>query len=300
MTSLANALVPFGSSRKGLELIPGTLGNLDAYISAVNRVPLLTADEEGQFARDYRDRNDLVAAQRLVVSHLRLVVAVARSYLGYGLPHADLIQEGNVGLMKAVKRFDPERGVRLVSFALHWIRAEIHEYILRNWRLVRLATTKAQRKLFFNLRSMKRGSGAMSRGEIEGMASALNVRPEDVAEMETRMSGADVPLEGRNDEGEDEFAPIAYLADSAEEPTAVLERRDADTLQTEGIRRALDVLDPRSRRIVEARWLREDEDGEVDPATLHELADEFGVSAERIRQIEVKALQKMRAEMAPA
>jgi RNA polymerase sigma-32 factor len=300
MTALANALVPIGSSRKGLELIPGTLGNLDAYISAVNRVPLLTADEEGQFARDYRDRNDLVAAQRLVVSHLRLVVAVARSYLGYGLPHADLIQEGNVGLMKAVKRFDPERGVRLVSFALHWIRAEIHEYILRNWRLVRLATTKAQRKLFFNLRSMKRGLGAMSRGEIEDMASALNVRPEDVAEMETRMSGADVPLDGRYDDGEDEFAPIAYLADSAEEPTAVLERRDADTLQTEGIRRALDVLDPRSRRIVEARWLREGEDGEVDPATLHELADEFGVSAERIRQIEAKALQKMRAEMAPA
>ena len=301
MTASTAALVPFGSSsRKGFELIPGSLGNLDAYITAVNRVPLLTADEEGQLARDYRDRNDLVAAQKLVVSHLRLVVAVARSYLGYGLPHADLIQEGNVGLMKAVKRFDPERGVRLVSFALHWIRAEIHEHVLRNWRLVRLATTKAQRKLFFNLRSRKSGLGAMTRSEIEVMAKELNVRPEDVAEMETRMAGADVPLEGRNDGDEDEFAPIAYLADSAEEPTAVLERRDHDVLQSDGIRRALDVLDARSRRIIEARWLKENDDGDVEPATLHELADEFGVSAERIRQIEAKALQKMRAEMAPA
>ncbi|HUN91522.1 MAG TPA: RNA polymerase sigma factor RpoH [Burkholderiaceae bacterium] len=300
MTALANALVPVGTGAKSFELIPGSLGNLDAYISAVNRIPLLTADEESRLARDFRERSDLLSAQRLVLSHLRLVVAVARSYLGYGLPHADLIQEGNVGLMKAVKRFDPDRGVRLVSFALHWIKAEIHEYILRNWRLVRLATTKAQRKLFFNLRSMKNGSGTMSRAEVEGMARELNVRPEDVAEMETRMSGGDVPLEGRADDAEEEFAPIAYLADSAEEPTAVLERRDHDRLQSDGIRRALDALDARSRRIVEARWLREGAGGDVEPATLHELADEFGVSAERIRQIEAKALLKMRAELAPA
>jgi RNA polymerase sigma-32 factor len=299
MTATMNALVAPGAGSQALGLVPGSLGNLDAYISAVNRIPLLTAEEEGRLARDFRDRADLVAAQRLVLSHLRLVVAVARSYLGYGLPHADLIQEGNVGLMKAVKRFDPERGVRLVSFALHWIKAEIHEYILRNWRLVRLATTKAQRKLFFNLRSMKTGRGTMTRAEVEGMAKALDVKPEDVVEMETRMSGSDLALEGRTDDGEDEFAPIAYLADSAAEPTEVLQRREFDELQGEGIRRALDGLDDRSRRIVEARWLREGSSGEVEGATLHELAVEFGVSAERIRQIEAKAMLKMRAQLAP-
>jgi RNA polymerase sigma-32 factor len=300
MTVRSNALVPTAAGSAAFDLVPGHLGNLDAYISAVNRIPMLTADEETQLAREFRDRESLIAAQRLVLSHLRLVVAIARTYLGYGLPHADLIQEGNVGLMKAVKRFDPERGVRLVSFALHWIKAEIHEYILRNWRLVRLATTKAQRKLFFNLRSMKAGHGAMTRSEIEGMARELNVKPEEVAEMETRMSGGDVPLEGRNDDGEDEFAPIAFLADRSEEPGEVLQRRQFDRMQGEGIREALEVLDPRSRRIVEARWLDEDADGNVQSATLHELAAEFGVSAERIRQIEVKALQKMRAALAPA
>jgi RNA polymerase sigma-32 factor len=270
---------------------------LDAYIAAVNRIPLLTAEEETRLAREYRERNSLEAAQRLVLSHLRLVVAVARNYLGYGLPHADLIQEGNIGLMKAVKRFDPERGVRLVSFALHWIKAEIHEYILRNWRLVKIATTKAQRKLFFNLRSLKQRNAALTMREVDDMAKELNVRPEDVVEMETRMAGNEVALEARSDDGEEEFAPIAFLADARSEPTEVLERREYDRLQTDGIARALDSLDARSRRIIEARWLNEDPDGNVGTATLHDLAQEFGVSAERIRQIEAKALQKMRGAL---
>jgi RNA polymerase sigma-32 factor len=281
-----------------LVLHPGSVGSIDAYIQAVNRVPLLTADEEVRLAREFRESNDLDAAGRLVMSHLRLVVAVARNYLGYGLPHADLIQEGNIGLMKAVKRFDPERGVRLVSFALHWIKAEIHEFILRNWRLVKVATTKAQRKLFFNLRSMKQGLGTMSPDQVEGIARELNVKREDVAEMETRLSGGDIALEGRFEDGEEEFAPIAYLADENSEPTEVLQRRQHDVMQIEGVRQAIEQLDPRSRRIIEARWLNEDAGGRVGTATLHELADEFGVSAERIRQIEAKALQKMRTALA--
>jgi RNA polymerase sigma-32 factor len=295
-TATTNALIPAVSH--GLVLHPGSVGSIDAYIQAVNRVPLLTADEEVRLAREFREGNDLDAAGRLVMSHLRLVVAVARNYLGYGLPHADLIQEGNIGLMKAVKRFDPERGVRLVSFALHWIKAEIHEFILRNWRLVKVATTKAQRKLFFNLRSMKQGLGTMTPDQVQGIARELNVKPEEVAEMETRLSGGDVALEGRIEDGEEEFAPIAYLADEESEPTEVLQRRQHDVLQTEGVRQAIDQLDPRSRRIIEARWLNEDVDGRVGTATLHELADEFGVSAERIRQIEAKALQKMRTALA--
>ena len=295
-TAVANALMPTGSH--ALALHPGNVGSIDAYIQAVNRVPLLTADEEVRLARQFRESDDLDAAGRLVMSHLRLVVAVARNYLGYGLPHADLIQEGNIGLMKAVKRFDPERGVRLVSFALHWIKAEIHEFILRNWRLVKVATTKAQRKLFFNLRSMKQGLGTMTPDQVEGVARELNVRPEDVAEMETRLSGGDIALEGRIEDGEEEFAPIAYLADEDSEPTEVLQRRQHDVMQTEGVRHAIEQLDPRSRRIIEARWLNEDADGRVGTATLHELAAEFGVSAERIRQIEAKALQKMRMALA--
>jgi RNA polymerase sigma-32 factor len=295
-TAVANALMPTGSH--ALVLHPGSVGSIDAYIQAVNRVPLLTADEEVRLARQFRESDDLDAAGRLVMSHLRLVVAVARNYLGYGLPHADLIQEGNIGLMKAVKRFDPERGVRLVSFALHWIKAEIHEFILRNWRLVKVATTKAQRKLFFNLRSMKQGLGTMTPDQVEGVARELNVRPEDVAEMETRLSGGDIALEGRIEDGEEEFAPIAYLADEDSEPTEVLQRRQHDVMQTEGVRHAIEQLDPRSRRIIEARWLNEDADGRVGTATLHELAAEFGVSAERIRQIEAKALQKMRMALA--
>ncbi len=301
MTSATKALVPVGSNGSGmLALHPGSLGNLDAYITAVNRVPLLTAEEEVSLARRFRADADLEAAGKLVMSHLRLVVAVARNYLGYGLPHADLIQEGNIGLMKAVKRFDPERGVRLVSFALHWIKAEMHEYILRNWRLVKVATTKAQRKLFFNLRSMKPGLGTLSKDEVETMAAALDVRPQDVVEMETRLAGGDIALEARPDESEEEFAPIAYLADSSAEPTEVLARRNRDMLQSDGIRRALETLDGRSRRIVEARWLDEDAVGNVGTATLHDLAKEFGVSAERIRQIEAKALEKMRVALADA
>jgi len=292
---LGGALVPMGSQTLALD--PGSLGSIDAYIQAVNRVPMLTPDEEKRLARDFRDKDDLDSAGRLVMSHLRLVVSVARNYLGYGLPHADLIQEGNIGLMKAVKRFDPERGVRLVSFALHWIRAEIHEYVLKNWRLVKVATTKAQRKLFFNLRSMKQGLGTLSQEQVDEIARTLNVKREEVSEMETRLSGGDVALEGRNDDGEDEFAPIAYLADADSEPTQVLQRRQYDMLQTDGVRQALDELDPRSRRIVEARWLNEDREGNVGTSTLHDLAREFGVSAERIRQIEAKALQKMRGAM---
>jgi RNA polymerase sigma-32 factor len=292
MTTGNLTLLP--ETKSALALLPGGLGNFDAYVTAVNRIPILQAEEEGRLARNFRERGDLDAAGQLVLSHLRLVVSVARNYLGYGLAHADLVQEGNVGLMKAVKRFDPDRGVRLVSFAIHWIKAEIHEYILRNWRLVKIATTKSQRKLFFNLRSLKKSHGTMSRDEIEGVARELNVKPEEVAEMETRMAGGDIALEGQTDEGDEAFAPVAYLEDPGAEPTQVLERRNEEFLQGDGVRRALDSLDERSRRIVEARWLDENADGSVGSATLHELAKEFGVSAERIRQIEAKALRKMR------
>jgi RNA polymerase sigma-32 factor len=292
-----STLLPSVRVQGGALVLPGSLGNLDAYITAVNRIPILSAEEEAALARGYREHGDLNSAGKLVLSHLRLVVAVARNYLGYGLPHADLIQEGNIGLMKAVKRFDPDRGVRLVSFALHWIKAEIHEFILRNWRLVKVATTKAQRKLFFNLRSLKQRAGTMSREEIEGVARELDVKPEEVAEMEMRMGGGDVALEARSDESSEEFAPIHYLSDSSSEPAAVIERRRYDRLQSDGIAAALDSLDPRSRRVIEARWLDEDSDGSVGTATLHELAREFGVSAERIRQIEAKALRKMRGAL---
>jgi len=297
MGSMELALAETGEGNGALALLPGALGNFDAYVAAVNRIPMLQPDEETRLARQYRDRGDLESAGKLVLSHLRLVVSVARNYLGYGLPHADLVQEGNIGLMKAVKRFDPERGVRLVSFALHWIKAEIHEYVLRNWRLVKVATTKSQRKLFFNLRSLKRSHGSMTREEIDGMARDLNVKPEEVAEMETRLAGCDVTLNGRGDEDGDPYAPIAYLEDLGAEPTEVLERRNADALQGEGVSRALACLDERSRRIVQARWLDENADGTVGSATLHDLAKEFGVSAERIRQIEAKALRKMRDEL---
>src|SRR5690606_22107672 len=232
----------------------------------------------------------------LVMSHLRLVVSIARQYLGYGLPHSDLIQEGNIGLMKAVKRFDPERGVRLVSFAMHWIKAEIHEYVLRNWRLVRIATTKAQRKLFFNLRSMKPGAQALSPDEIGDIAERLNVRERDVLEMETRLGGGDIALDAQVDDGEESYSPSAYLAAPEAQPDQVIEARQLDRLQSEGIEQALSALDGRSRRIIETRWLRDADDGGT--LTLHQLADEFGVSAERIRQIETKALQKMRGALA--
>jgi RNA polymerase sigma-32 factor len=277
---------------------PGALGTIDSYIQAINKLPLLTADQEQSLARRLRDDGDLEAAGQLVLSHLRLVVALARGYLGYGLPHADLIQEGNVGLMKAVKRFDPDRGVRLVSFAMHWIKAEIHEYILKNWRLVKVATTKAQRKLFFNLRSHKTGLHTFTPDEVEAVARELNVKREEVVEMEKRLSGGDIALEGQIDDGEEDFAPIAYLKDENNEPTQVLESRQRDRLHSDGISAALDRLDPRSRRIVEARWLAEDASGNVGSATLHDLADEFGVSAERIRQIESAAMKKMKTALA--
>jgi RNA polymerase sigma-32 factor len=285
-----------------------SLGNLDAYISAVNRLPMLTAEEEQEFAKKFRDENDLEAAGKLVLSHLRLVVSVSRKYLGYGLPHGDLIQEGNIGLMKAVKRFDPEQGVRLVSYALHWIKAEIHEYILKNWRMVKVATTKAQRKLFFNLRSMKQGfkddadaethRDTLTDAQIDVMARELNVKREEVIEMETRMSGGDVMLDpGPSDDGEEAFGPIAFLADATHEPTAELESRQRDAMATDGIAAALEQLDPRSRRIVEERWLKVNDDGSGG-MTLHELAAEYGVSAERIRQIEAAAMKKMKKALA--
>ena len=269
---------------------PSSLGSLDHYIQAVNRFPLLTAEQEIDAARRLQRDGDIGAARELVLSHLRLVVAVSRKYMGYGLPQADLIQEGNVGLMKAVRRFDPERGVRLVSFALHWIRAEIHEYILRNWRLVKIATTKAQRKLFFNLRSMKSGLHALSPGEVKSIARELGVKPEEVVEMETRLTGQDIALEGNSADDEDSFSPIAYLVDPSAEPAVKLELEDTARRHSQGLAAALESLDARSRRIIEARWLQED-----GGATLHDLAAEYGVSAERIRQIEQKAMQKMKA-----
>ena len=272
---------------------PASLGSLDQYIQAVNRFPLLTAEQEVALGRRLRDTNDLDAARQLVLSHLRLVVAISRGYLGYGLPQADLIQEGNVGLMKAVRRFDPERGVRLVSFALHWIKAEIHEHILRNWRLVKIATTKAQRKLFFNLRSMKAGPGALTRREALAIAKDLGVKPEEVFEMETRLSGKDVALEPQPGEEGETVTPITFLTDTEDEPAQIFERAEVSRNRSDGLRLALAKLDGRSREVIEARWLRED-----DKATLQDLADQYGVSAERIRQIESKALKTMRSQMA--
>ena len=283
------------------------LGNLDAYISAANRLPMLTLEEEQDYARQFRDHSDIDAAGKLVMSHLRLVVSISRQYLGYGLPHGDLIQEGNVGLMKAVKRFDPDQGVRLVSYAMHWIKAEIHEYILKNWRMVKVATTKAQRKLFFNLRSMKQRFKAddaaadlgthretLSDEQIDTMATELKVKREEVIEMETRLSGGDVVLDpGPSDDGEDSFGPIAYLTDTTHEPVSVIESHQRDVLASEGISHALETLDPRSRRIVEERWLKVNDDSSGG-MTLHDLAAEYGVSAERIRQIEVAAMKKMK------
>ncbi len=270
-----------------------SVGSLEGYIQTVNSIPLLTQEEELELATRFRRDNDLDAARQLVMSHLRVVVSVARGYAGYGLPQADLIQEGNIGLMKAVKRYDPERGVRLVSFALHWIRAEIHEYVLRNWRLVKIATTKAQRKLFFNLRSMRQGLDALKPHQVEEIARTLNVSAQDVMEMESRFNGHELALEPETNDDEDTFAPIAYLAaDTEHEPSQMLERSETEQRNTEGLGRALASLDERSRRIIEARWLQEGES-----ATLHELAAEFGVSAERIRQIEQKAMAKMQAAL---
>jgi len=275
--------------------VPSASGSIESYIQSVNGFRILSQEEEIRLARSLRDEGNIDAARQLVLSHLRVVVAIARGYKGYGLPQADLIQEGNIGLMKAVKRYDPERGVRLVSFAVHWIKAEIHEFILRNWRLVKIATTKAQRKLFFNLRSMKTVLDTMNPDEVNAVARQLGVKSEEVVEMETRFSGRDISLEPMWDEDEDDtFSPIAYLTDGLE-PQQLLETEETRRVRGEGLERALASLDARSRRIIEARWLRE-----KDTATLHDLADELGVSAERVRQIEAKAMQKMRTAMGPS
>ena len=308
MTNLAGSLDTALALKNPWAVVP-SLGHLDAYISAVNRMPMLTLEQEQEFARKLKNENDLEAAGKLVLSHLRVVVSVARQYLGYGLPHADLIQEGNIGLMKAVKRYDPDQGVRLVSYAMHWIKAEIHEYILKNWRMVKVATTKAQRKLFFNLRSMKQGLKAeadeatgthrdtLTASQIDSMAKDLNVKREEVMEMETRMSGGDVLLDpSPSDDGETAYGPIAYLADAHHEPTAMIEAHQRDLMASDGIATALASLDERSRRIVEERWLKVNDDGSGG-LTLHDLADEFGVSAERIRQIEVAAMKKMKSAL---
>ena len=272
--------------------LAGPLGSLDAYLERVSHIPVLAREDEQQLAQRFQGAQDLDAARALVLAHLRFVVHIARGYAGYGLPLGDLVQEGNVGLMKAVRRFDPERGVRLVSFALHWIRAEIHEYILRNWRLVKVATTKAQRKLFFNLRRMKKGSASLSPDDARAIAKELRVKPEEVVEMETRLSGRDIALDPQPDEDRGSVSPIDWLSDREDEPAQILERAETAKNRSVGLNRALAKLDDRSRRIIEARWLRED-----DPATLQDLATEYGVSAERIRQIESKAIKSMKSQM---
>jgi RNA polymerase sigma-32 factor len=270
--------------------IPSALGSLDAYVSAVHQIPVLTLDEEKSLAQRFRSDNDLDAAKQLVMSHLRFVVHVARGYSGYGLQVADLIQEGNIGLMKAVKRFDPTIGVRLVSFAVHWIRAEMHEFILRNWRIVKVATTKAQRKLFFNLRKSKKRLGWMNAAEVRAVAKDLGVSVADVLEMESRLSGHDMAFDAPTDADEDDRpAPVAYLVDTAADPYHSLESSNQEANDLDALKQGLAKLDARARDIIQRRWLK---DGEK--ATLQELADEYGVSAERIRQVEVNAMKKMR------
>jgi RNA polymerase sigma-32 factor len=283
MTTTNNAL----ALRQTTALLPFS-GSLDAYIAAVNRIDMVTAEEEHRLAVRLHDKHDLEAAQQLVLSNLRFVVHIARGYLGYGLPFADLIQEGNIGLMKAVKRFDPAKGVRLISFAVHWIKAEIHEFILKNWRLVKIATTKAQRKLFFNLRSMKQRLGWMNRKEVEAVAKELKVKPEEVLEMESRLSGQDVSFKGATIDGEDSYGPEDYLA-TERDAYAELEEAEWEQEREGKMKTALATLDDRSRDILTRRWLA---DG--DKAGLQELGDEYGVSAERIRQIEASAMKKLR------
>jgi RNA polymerase sigma-32 factor len=293
MTMTTTALVP------RIENLPAPVGNLESYIQVVNRMPMLSAEEEQELAQRLWLRNDLEAAQRLIVAHLRFVVHIARGYLGYGLPLADLVQEGNIGLMKAVKRFDPAHGVRLVSFAVHWIRAEIHEFILRNWRIVKVATTKAQRKLFFKLRGSKKRLGWLNHEEVNTVARELGVSADNVLEMESRLNGYDVSFDPLPEvDGDDEvenFAPSAYLRDEQANPAEALERDDWDEQAVNQLGEALDRLDPRSRDIVQRRWL-----SDAKP-TLHQLAAEYKVSAERIRQLENSAMKKLRAALpAPA
>jgi RNA polymerase sigma-32 factor len=269
-------------------------GNMDAYISAAFQLPMLSAEEEHNLALRLRDQKDLQAAQALITSHIRFVVRIARNYSGYGLALPDLIQEGTVGLMKAVKRFDPDMGVRLVSFAVHWIKAEIHEYILKNWRIVKIATTKAQRKLFFNLRSAKKRLGWFSKEEVDNVAQDLGVKPETVLEMESRLSGQDIAFDGPMQDDEEQITPTpaGYLSDMRMEPSSMLEAADSETQMKKGLLDAIQDLDERSRQILEARWLGEKK------STLHELADRFQVSAERIRQIEKNAMKKLKQQLA--
>lgn len=271
------------------------IASLDLYIQAVNRIPLLTAEEESSLAKRLKEENDLDAARILVMSHLRLVVSIARRFNGYGLPFADLIQEGNIGLMKAVKRYDYENGARLVSFAMHWIKAEIHEFVLKNWRIVKIATTKAQRKLFFNLRSMRSNLDTLDSNEIDRISRELNVKTSDVSEMEARMSGHDLALDPLSMDEDNEYSPISYLPTPDLDPSQTLEEKQLEKKQSEGLTAALLILDERSRDIIQARWLNE-----KDQSTLHELADQYGISAERIRQIEAQAMKKMRAAMSEA
>jgi len=270
--------------------VPGSAGSIATYTQTINRFPVLSLAEEQAYARRLRHDNDVEAAGALVLSHLRLVVSIARGFLGYGLPQSDLIQEGNIGLMKSVNRFDPERGVRLATFASHWIKAAIHEYVLRNWRLVRIAGTKAQRKLFFNLRSMKSRPGALRGKDISRIAGTLKVKPREVVEMEVRLSGEDIAFEADH---EDNFsAPAQYLTEQRDEPSGIIEREEIERLCASSIKTAVARLDPRSRRVIESRWL-----AGTQRATLLDLATEFKVSAERIRQIESAALAKLRTAM---
>lgn len=279
----------------GTALVPVALsaGSIDSYISSAHQVPMLSAEEERDLATRLRNENDLEAARRLVMSHVRFVIRIARGYTGYGLPLQDLIQEGSVGLMKAVRRFDPEVGVRLVSFAVHWIRAEIHEFILRNWRIVKVATTKAQRKLFFNLRSAKKRLGWFTRDEVEDVARELGVKPETVLEMESRLSSHDMAFDGSDqDDDNAPAAPAGYIPDLRMEPARNVEKADAEASEREELYAALDGLDERSRTILQERWLGEQK------STLHELAELYGVSAERIRQIEKAAMKKLKIQLA--
>lgn len=292
---IQTALVPYRKRTQLPALTPGDLGNLDAYIKAANSAPVLTAEEERNLAIRMRDYNDVDAAQALIISHLRLVISVARGYLGYGLSHGDLIQEGNIGLMKAVRHYDPNKGVRLMTFAVHWIRAEIQEYIVRNSHMVKLATTHAQRKLFFNLRQMKKTDQALTNAQAEDIAEKLNVKPKEVLEMEKRLSGPDASLDTPLDEeGDSSVTAVDMLSDKSDEPVEILEKADELQLEQVGLKKAIEQLDPRSRRIIEARWFHENDEGEVKAVSLATLAKEFGISIERVRQLEKQAIAKLK------
>lgn len=292
---IQTALVPYRKRTQLPALTPGDLGNLDAYIKAANSAPVLTAEEERNLAIRMRDYNDVDAAQALIISHLRLVISVARGYLGYGLSHGDLIQEGNIGLMKAVRHYDPDKGVRLMTFAVHWIRAEIQEYIVRNSHMVKLATTHAQRKLFFNLRQMKKTDQVLTNAQAEDIAEKLNVKPKEVLEMEKRLSGPDASLDTPLDEeGDSSVTAVDMLSDKSDEPVEILEKADELQLEQVGLKKAIEQLDPRSRRIIEARWFHENDEGEVKAVSLATLAKEFGISIERVRQLEKQAIAKLK------